>query len=69
VYTDPAWRRRGVARAVMEAILAWCRRRRFTRIRLHASDLGRPLYESLGFAPTRELGWRPDVRRRAGRPR
>ncbi|HXQ22618.1 MAG TPA: GNAT family N-acetyltransferase [Candidatus Acidoferrales bacterium] len=55
MYTEPAHRRRGLARALMETILAWCRARLITRVSLHASDDGRPLYESLGFLPTNEM--------------
>jgi GNAT superfamily N-acetyltransferase len=55
VYTEPAHRRRGVARALMDAMLAWCRARGITRFALHASDEGRPLYESLGFIATNEM--------------
>jgi GNAT superfamily N-acetyltransferase len=55
VYTEPEHRRRGLARRLMQEILAWCRGRAITRIALHASDAGRPLYESLGFMQTNEM--------------
>jgi len=55
VYTDPDHRRKGLARLLMNAILVWCKRKRFVTVTLHASDYGRPLYESLGFKPTREM--------------
>jgi GNAT superfamily N-acetyltransferase len=55
VYTDPAHRRRGLSRRLMEELIAWCRGRGITRITLHASDAGRPLYESLDFTPTNEM--------------
>ncbi len=55
VYTEPEHRRRGLARQLMQAILAWCDARRISRLTLHASDEGRLLYESLGFAPTNEM--------------
>jgi GNAT superfamily N-acetyltransferase len=55
VYTEPAFRRRGLARQVLEAILAWCREQGLKAIFLHASDAGRPLYELLGFKPTSEM--------------
>ena len=50
VYTEPEFRRRGVARQVMRAILGWIRSHG-----LHASDDGRALYEKLGFQPTNEM--------------
>jgi GNAT superfamily N-acetyltransferase len=55
VYTYPAYRRRGIARKLMHAITDWCQREGFSRVTLHASDDGRHLYESLGFAPTNEM--------------
>ena len=59
VYTEPGWRRRGIARALMQTLMAWARARRFDRVVLHASDDGRPLYVSLGFVPTNEMRWSP----------
>jgi len=59
VYTEPEWRRRGIARALMQTLMAWAVDRGFDRVVLHASDDGRPLYESLGFAATNEMRWNP----------
>jgi GNAT superfamily N-acetyltransferase len=55
VYTEPAYRRQGLARQVLQTIIAWCRERGFKAVLLHASDAGRPLYQELGFAPTNEM--------------
>jgi GNAT superfamily N-acetyltransferase len=55
VYTNPEFRRRGVARAVVNAMVTWCRAQGFHSVRLMASDFGRPLYESLGFYATHEM--------------
>ena len=55
VWTDPAHRRRGLARRVLEAILDWCRANGVRRICLHASPDGRALYEQLGFRSTNEM--------------
>ncbi len=55
VYTEPDHRRRGVARAVMQAIIGWSRDRGVARVTLHASIEGRSLYEDLGFEPTNEM--------------
>ncbi len=49
LYIRPEWRRKGVGTALMEATLAEARRRRLGRIRLHATEDGRALYERLGF--------------------
>lgn len=43
------WRRRGVARALLNAALEASRARGEGAAALYASDAGRPLYESLGF--------------------
>lgn len=55
VYTDPDYRRRGIARTLMQTIIAWCRREGFARVTLHSSDDGRHLYEALGFEPSNEM--------------
>ena len=55
VYTEPAHRRQGLARALMEEILDWCRTRHVSRVSLHASDEGRPLYESMAFLASNEM--------------
>jgi GNAT superfamily N-acetyltransferase len=48
VYTEPAWRGKGIARG--------------DRVVLHASAAGRPLYQSLGFTPTNEMRWTPSLK-------
>ncbi len=55
VYTDPEYRRRGIARKLMQTMIAWCKHEGFARLTLHASDEGRHLYESLGFEPSNEM--------------
>jgi GNAT superfamily N-acetyltransferase len=55
VYTDPGYRRRGIARQLMQTMIAWCKREGFVRVTLHASDAGRHLYESLGFEASNEM--------------
>jgi len=55
IYTDPAYRRRGLARALMQTMIDRCRREGFSRVTLHASDDGRHLYESLGFEASNEM--------------
>lgn len=52
VYTDPAHRRRGLARLVMDAIHAWCRAEGIRAVALNASRDARSLYESMGYAET-----------------
>lgn len=55
VYTFPAYRRRGLARAIVERLIEICRTRGCRKIRLRASEQGRPLYEQLGFIPGDEM--------------
>jgi len=55
IYTEPEYRRRGIARQLMETILAWCKAQGFARVTLHASDQGKSLYESLGFEESNEM--------------
>lgn len=59
VYTEPVSRRKGIARALMKTLMEWSTAQGFDRVLLHASDAGRPLYLSLGFAPTNEMRWSP----------
>lgn len=55
VYTEPHARRRGLARAIVDACIEHAREAGCTRCCLHASDEGRPLYRQLGFEPTAEM--------------
>jgi GNAT superfamily N-acetyltransferase len=55
VYTEPEWRRRGLAALVMRHLLDFTREHHIARVLLHASKDGRALYESLGFVPTSEM--------------
>jgi GNAT superfamily N-acetyltransferase len=49
VATDPGARRRGYARACMEALLDWFREQDVRQVDLNASAEAEPLYASLGF--------------------
>jgi ribosomal protein S18 acetylase RimI-like enzyme len=55
VYTEPEYRRLGLARQLVAAILDHCRQQGIQVASLHASDKGRSLYESLGFKQTNEM--------------
>jgi GNAT superfamily N-acetyltransferase len=55
VYVYPEYRLRGVARRLMETMIGWCRNEGFAGVTLHASDDGRHLYESMGFALSNEM--------------
>jgi GNAT superfamily N-acetyltransferase len=55
VYTVEDFRRRGLARQLMKAALLWCGENGIDVVILHASPVGKALYESLGFAATNEM--------------
>lgn len=55
VYTEPAWRRRGIAELLMREILTFAKARGIDNVVLHASAEGRRLYEKLGFRQTNEM--------------
>ena len=62
VYTEPAWRRRGIAALLMQRVLDWAAANGVKSLALHASNDGRRLYEKLGFTPTNEMRYVGDRR-------
>ncbi|HEX9037770.1 MAG TPA: GNAT family N-acetyltransferase [Ktedonobacterales bacterium] len=57
VYTIPDYRRRGIARQLMTNLMTHARELGVSRLILRASEMGRPLYLDLGFAPSDSLEW------------
>jgi len=55
VYTEPEFRRQGLARKLTDIAMEWTRAQGFKVLWLHASHSGRPLYESMGFEQTNEM--------------
>jgi GNAT superfamily N-acetyltransferase len=55
VYTNPAYRKRGLAKQLVATIVNWCAAHDIHTISMHASPEGRPIYEALGFGSTNEL--------------
>jgi ribosomal protein S18 acetylase RimI-like enzyme len=49
IYTKPGYRNRGIASKLMGHIIQEARSKECSKITLHASDMGRPIYEKLGF--------------------
>jgi RimJ/RimL family protein N-acetyltransferase len=55
VFTEPEWRKRGVAGLLMDEVLRWSREEKLDRLVLHASAEARSLYERMGFVLTNEM--------------
>jgi GNAT superfamily N-acetyltransferase len=55
VFTEPEFRKRGIARQIILTILDWVKEKDFRAVNLHASLEGRRLYEKLGFEATNEM--------------
>lgn len=55
VYVEPDWRRRGLARTLTEATVAYLHELSCTRVILNASPSGWPVYERMGFQPSNEM--------------
>ncbi|OLC61284.1 hypothetical protein AUH73_07620 [archaeon 13_1_40CM_4_53_4] len=55
MYTEPEFRRRGVASMVVSKAIEWCRKNGCGRLMLHASEMGRGVYKKFGFRRTWEM--------------
>ena len=55
MYTEPPFRRKGVASLVVKEAINWCKKNGYTWLALHASRKGRALYGKLGFSRTWEM--------------
>lgn len=49
MYTDPAYRRKGIARKTLDFLVADIRKRGISAVSLEAAQMGKPLYEQYGF--------------------
>ena len=49
ISTDPVWRRRGLARRIVLALVQWFRENEVLAVELHAAPQGQSLYRELGF--------------------
>lgn len=69
MYTAPEHRGKGHARRIVQAATRWSKAEGHPRMTLHASEMGRPLYESLGWTRTWEMQLKlmPQGRARARR--
>jgi GNAT superfamily N-acetyltransferase len=55
VFTEPEWRRQGLAAMLLNRIIEWAHDQELDELILHSSTEGRSLYERLGFVPTTEM--------------
>jgi ribosomal protein S18 acetylase RimI-like enzyme len=55
VRVEPAYRGRGLAASLTHEAISFLRSHGCIRIRLHASNAGRSIYEHLGFTPSNEM--------------
>jgi GNAT superfamily N-acetyltransferase len=60
VFTEPEWRRKGLAGMLLKQIIDWAHDKKLDRLLLHSSDDGRALYERLGFVATNEMRFAGD---------
>ena len=61
VFTERAWRRKGLAGLLMRRVIDWAAGAGLDTLVLHASAEGRRLYERLGFAPTNEMRYQGEL--------
>ena len=62
MYTLPAYRKQGMASALLDAMVAHASAEQLGKVWLHASEQGRPLYERMGFVANPAcLEWQPAV--------
>ena len=55
MYTVPAYRGKGVASRIVREAARWTKRNRYASLRLHASEIGRGVYQRQGFTRTWEM--------------
>lgn len=55
VYTEPPFRKRGLASKIVRTAIAWCKDHNYRGITLHASKDGQSMYEGLGWKQTKEF--------------
>jgi len=55
MYTEPKWRRLGLASRIVTEAMKWAKSNGYGEIRLHASSMGRGIYIRQGFKRTWEM--------------
>jgi GNAT superfamily N-acetyltransferase len=70
VYTEPGFRRRGLGGEIVRRLVGWAASQGYPRVELHATEIGRNVYERIGFRPTNQMRFETPkrVRPTASRP-
>jgi GNAT superfamily N-acetyltransferase len=55
VFTEPEWRRHGIATMLVKEIVNWSKSEHLDWLTLHGSEKGRAIYERLGFIANNEM--------------
>lgn len=55
VYVQPDFRRQGLGKKLTQTAINHLRKLNCTKVVLHASPAGKPIYESIGFLPSNEM--------------
>jgi len=58
VYVEPEHRRKGLAKQLVQQCLDLCQERGISTVTLHASEMGKSVYQAIGFKVGNELVWR-----------
>lgn len=55
MFTEHGHRNKGAANSIVSAAISWSKARGYDRMLLHASSMGRAIYEKFGFTGTNEM--------------
>lgn len=55
ISVEPDFRHQGIAKKILKEILQYLKDQKITLASLHASEMGKSLYEKTGFKPTNEM--------------
>lgn len=55
MYTEQACRRKGLATMIVKEAIEWTKKHGYSRLTLHASEMGEPVYAKQGFERTTEM--------------
>jgi GNAT superfamily N-acetyltransferase len=55
MFTETAYRRKGLATMIVKEAIEWSKKNGYSRVTLHASETGEPVYAKQGFERTTEM--------------